>query len=162
MLRAGGGEVGAALGHYTRSLHISEQLAGADPDNPQYQRDVSISLEKAGDLLADRGEVGAAMEHHTRSLYIREQLAGADPDNPDYQRNVAVSADRVARLLESMGDPSAAGYWSKAHHALAALDAAGKLPDGDRQFLDHSAHKLGPRRRNTLSDIVSRLLKNRE
>jgi hypothetical protein len=144
-LLAGRGEVGAALEHYTRSLHLAEQLAGADPDNPAYQRDVAVSLERVGDLLAGRGEVGAALEHHTRSLHLRERLASADPDNPAYQRDVWVGAYKVAGALESVRDPSAADYWSKAHRTLAALDAAGKLPDGDRQVLDRVAHKLGPR-----------------
>jgi hypothetical protein len=91
------------------------------------------------------------MEHHTRSLHIREQLADADPDNPQYQRDMWVGMCKIAGALESSGDPSATDYWSKAHQAMAALDAAGKLPDSDRQALDSVAHKLGPRWRNRLS-----------
>ena len=89
--------------------------------------------------------MGAALEHHTRSLDIRERLAGADPDNPHYQRDVAVSAYKVAGVLESVGDASAIDYWSKTHQVLAALNAARKLPDGDRQFLDYVRHKLDAR-----------------
>ena len=117
-------------------------MAGAYPDNPECQRDVSVTLNKVGDLLADRGEVGAALDHYTRSLHIHERLAGAHPDNPRYQAAVAVSAYKVAGALESVGDASAIDYWSKTHQVLAALDAARKLPDGDRQFLDYVAHKL--------------------
>ena len=49
------GEVGAALEHHTRALHIAERLAGADPDNPDYQRDVAVALGRVGDLLAGAG-----------------------------------------------------------------------------------------------------------
>ena len=92
-----------ALEHYTRSLEIGERLAGAYPDNPQYQRGVAVALGRVGDLLADRGEGGAALEHHTRALHIHEQLAGADPDNPQYQRDVAVALGRVGDLLAGAG-----------------------------------------------------------
>ena len=237
-LLAGGGEVGAALEHHSRALHAFEGLAGADPDNPRYQRDVAVILGRVGDLLAGRGEVGAALEHHTRSLHIasgwpartpttrsisaawrppssrwgicwpagvrwaRRWSTTADPctlssgwpgrtpttpnisatwrppssgwgicwpggvrwarrwstspepctlssgwpgrtpTTPQYQRDVAVTAFRVAGVLESVGDASAIDYWSKTHQVLAALDKARKLPDGDRQFLDHVARKL--------------------
>lgn len=50
---------------------------------------------------------------------------------------------QVASVLESAGIPSAVDGWANAHHVLAALDTAGKLPDSDRQFLDYVAGKLG-------------------
>jgi len=43
-----------------------------------------------------------------------------------------------------MGDPAAVDHWGKAHHALATLDAAGRLPDRDRAAYDDLARKLGP------------------
>ena len=80
--------------------------------------------------------MGAALEHHTRALHIDEGLAGADPDNPGYQRDVAVSAAKVVAVLESVRDAAAIDYWSKTHQVLAALDAARKLADANRQLLD--------------------------
>jgi tetratricopeptide (TPR) repeat protein len=56
----------------TATLHTSERLAGAAPDNPQYQRGVAAALAQVGDLLSVRGEVGAALEHYSRALRINE------------------------------------------------------------------------------------------
>lgn len=50
----------------------------------------------------------------------------------------------LASVLESAGDPSAIEHWGTAHRILTGLDAAGRLPASDRQFLDDIAGKLGP------------------
>jgi tetratricopeptide (TPR) repeat protein len=138
------GETDGALEHYTQAGHIIERLAAADPDNTRYQRDVSLRLDRIGDILGERGDAAGALEHYTRALHIREQNSAADPDNIQYQRDVWVSHYQIAAALESVGDPSAADHWGKAHHALAALDAAGKLPDSDRATYDEVTGKLGP------------------
>jgi hypothetical protein len=68
-----------------------------------------------------------------------------DPHNTGWQRGTWVSFCKVASVLESAGASSAAGHWAKAHHIRSALDAAGKLPDSDRKFLDDVTGKLGPK-----------------
>jgi tetratricopeptide (TPR) repeat protein len=140
------GDSDGALEHCTRALHIVERLAAADPDNTEYQRDVFVSLNKVGDVLGARGDTGGALEHYTRALHIAEQLSArdADPENTGHQRDIWVSHYRIASALASMGDPSASDHWGKAHHALAALDAAGQLPDSDRAIYDDLTRKIGP------------------
>jgi hypothetical protein len=46
-------------------------------------------------------------------------------------------------VQEDLGVPTAVDHWAKAQRILAALDAAGKLPDSDRQFLHYVSGKLG-------------------
>ena len=112
----------------TATQHAFERLAGADPDNPLYQRDVARALVWMGGLLAGRGEVGAALEHYTRSLHIAEPLAGADPDNPLYQRDVAVTLEWVGNLLAGRGEVGAAlEHYTRALHIAERL--AGADPD---------------------------------
>jgi tetratricopeptide (TPR) repeat protein len=141
---AAGGDTDDALAHYTRGLHLAERRAAADPDNTQYQGDLAVSLLKVGDMLAARGDTDDALAHYTRALHIVDQLAAADPENTRYRRDVWVSHYRIASALESVGDPATADYWGKAHDVLAALDAAGQLPDADRAFYDAVTLKLGP------------------
>jgi len=141
---AAGGDTDDALAHYTRGLHLVERRVVADPDNTQYQGDLAVSLLKVGDMLAARGDTDDALAHYTRALHIVDQLAAADPENTRYRRDVWVSHYRIASALESVGDPATADYWGKAHDVLAALDAAGQLPDADRAFYDAVTLKLGP------------------
>jgi hypothetical protein len=131
------------LGHYTRSLHLCDRLAQADPTHTEGQRDLSNSLNRVGDVLVSRGDTDAALGHYTRSLHIAERLAQADPTNTGWQRNLSISLYKVASAHESAGLPSAVDHWTKAHHILVALDAAGRLPASDRQFLDYVTGKLG-------------------
>jgi tetratricopeptide (TPR) repeat protein len=138
------GDTDGALDHHTRALHLRERLAAADPDNAAHKRDVSVSLDWVGDRLAARGDTDGALEYYTRGLHLREQLNAADPDNTRHQRGVWVSHYKIASVLEPGGDPAAADHWGKAHHVLAALDAAGKLPYGDRPLYDDVTRKLGP------------------
>jgi hypothetical protein len=138
------GDTEGALEHCTRGLHIAERLAAADPDNTQYQRDVSVSINRVADVLGARGDTDGALEHYTRGMHIDEQLSAADSENAGHQRDVWVSHYKIAAALESVGDPSAADHWFRAHHVLAALDAAGKLPDADRATYDDVVRKLDP------------------
>jgi tetratricopeptide (TPR) repeat protein len=138
------GDTAAALEHYTRAVHIFERLTDTDPHTTQWQHELALSFDRVGSVLAGRGDTAGALARYTQSLHICERLADTDPRNIQWQRDLAVSAGNVATKLGSTGDPSAAEYWSRAHRILTALDAAGKLPDSDREFLDYVTGKVGP------------------
>ena len=140
---AGRGDAAEALQHHTRALHIAERLTETDPHNPDWQRELSVSLDRVGDVLAGRGDAAEALQHYTRSLQIAERLNETDPHNPDRQRNLWVSLYKIASVQEDLGVPTAVDHWANAQRILAALDAAGKLPDSDRQFLHYVSGKLG-------------------
>jgi tetratricopeptide (TPR) repeat protein len=140
---AGRGEAAGARQHHTRALRIAERLTEADPHNTDRQRELSVSLDRVGDVLAERGEAAGALQHYTRSLRIAERLTEADPHNTDRQRGLWVSLYKIASVQEASGAPTPVDHWAKAHHILAALDAAGKLSDSDRQFLHYVSGKLG-------------------
>ena len=59
----GGGGVGGGAGSgFAQSLEMREKLAAANPGSAEAQRDVSVSLERLGDVLVAAGELreGAA------------------------------------------------------------------------------------------------------
>ena len=102
------GDAEQALGHYTRGLEISEGLQKRNPDSAQAARDVSVSLNKLGDFLAQRGQPGdaeQALRHYTRSLEIREALQKRNPDSAQAARDVSVSLDRLGDFLAQRGQP---------------------------------------------------------
>jgi hypothetical protein len=72
-------------------------LAKADPHSAQAQRDLSVSLEKLGDVEVQAGNLARARELFARSLEIREELAKADPHSAQAQRDLSVSLERLGR-----------------------------------------------------------------
>jgi tetratricopeptide (TPR) repeat protein len=105
--RGQAGDVEQAVGHYQRSLDLSETLLTRNPDSAQAMRDVSISLIKLGDLLSTRGQAGdveQAVGLYQRSLDLCEKLLTRNPDSAQAIRDVLVSEVRVGMsLVQSTG-----------------------------------------------------------
>ena len=68
---------GPAGERYIQALQLSEQLADGEPNRADYQRDLSVSYNKMGDLLSDLGEGAQAKSLYEKSLLLIERLAGA-------------------------------------------------------------------------------------
>src|SRR5215472_6894926 len=93
-----------ALAAYEESLAIMRKLAASDPDNAVWQRDVSVSLEKVGDLGLAAGDRAGALAAYEESLAIRRKLSATDPDNAVWQRDVSVSLEKVGDVGLAAGD----------------------------------------------------------
>ena len=63
------------------TLAIAERLAKADPGNAGWQRDLSVSHERIGEVQQAQGDLAAALTSYQASLAIAERLAKADPGN---------------------------------------------------------------------------------
>jgi len=68
------------------------KLAGADPGNAEWQRDLSTSLSKIGDTRLDAGDRAGVLAAYEESLVITRKLAAADPGNVQWQRDLALLA----------------------------------------------------------------------
>lgn len=64
---------------FKAALAIRERLAKADPENAGWQRDLSVSHIKIGDVLVDQGNVADALAAYKAAVAIRERLAKAPP-----------------------------------------------------------------------------------
>ena len=93
----------AALTSYRASLAIAERLAKADPGNAGWQRDLSVSHNKIGDVQMAQGDLAGALTSYRASLAIRERLAKADPGNAGWQRDLSVSHDKIGDVQVSAG-----------------------------------------------------------
>jgi hypothetical protein len=99
-------------------------LAKREPDNTGYQRDVSVSLNKLGDLAVAVGDGAGARTLFQQSLTIAEELAKREPDNTGYQRDVSVSLERLGDLARAVGDGAGARtYFLRAVVKRGALQA---------------------------------------
>ncbi|HYJ58152.1 MAG TPA: hypothetical protein VEW64_02230, partial [Methyloceanibacter sp.] len=121
------GDLAGALEDYTESVAIARRVLATDPDNSKFQRDLSLSLDKFGDVKRAQGDAGGAMAAYSESLAIARRLAGIDPDNAQWQADVIASLYKVA--LAEDGERKSAAL-DEALTLLERLEAAGKLsPD---------------------------------
>jgi tetratricopeptide (TPR) repeat protein len=97
------GSTDRALARHTRNLAIRERRAQAEPNRADYQRDLSVSYQRVGDLYRDLGQGEQAREAYLQSLAIFERLAQAEPGRADYQRDLSVSYERVGDLYRGLG-----------------------------------------------------------
>jgi tetratricopeptide (TPR) repeat protein len=98
------GDTKDALTNYQKALAIAERLAKADPGNAGWQRDLSVSHDRIGDVLRAQGDLAAALQSYRASLAIAERLAKADPGNAGWQRDLSVSHERIGDVLRAQGD----------------------------------------------------------
>src|SRR5262249_35187611 len=64
--------------------------------NAGWQRDLSVSYERVGDVLVAQGNLPEALKSFRDGLAIRDRLAQADPGNAGWQRDLVVSNWKLA------------------------------------------------------------------
>jgi tetratricopeptide (TPR) repeat protein len=101
---------------YQQALAIDERLTRLDPDNTDFQRNLSVSYDRLAQLASDTGNTGEAERLYRQALPIDERLARLDPDNTQFQRDLAVSYARLASLASDGADT--AGALAIYRHAL--------------------------------------------
>ena len=70
-----------------------ESLSAQDPSNTQWQRDLSVSYNKIGDVERQAGNLGAAQGLMRRGWPFG-YLTAQDPSNTQWQRDLSVSIIR--------------------------------------------------------------------
>ena len=115
-----------------------ERLAKAEPERADYQRDLSVSYNKMGDLFSALGQGEDARQAFAKALAIRERLAKAEPDRADYQRDLIVSCVKMSEI-----DPERAPeYLSRALAIARALQDRGRFMPADAGMVDDLARRL--------------------
>ncbi|MGH3935576.1 MAG: CHAT domain-containing protein [Pseudonocardiaceae bacterium] len=116
-----------AVTRYRRLVDAFTQRAHAEPDRADYQRDLSISHERLGDLYRALGQGEQALKLYQQSLTIRERLAHAEPDRADYQRDLSISHQRLGLCFAEL-DRSGEAAASLERHLQLALDVYQRSP----------------------------------
>ena len=75
-----------------------ERLARDNPASAEAQRDLSVSLERLGDVAEQAGDIPAAIANYERSLPIARALATANPGHPGLKRDVEITERRLTAL----------------------------------------------------------------
>src|SRR5262245_26007417 len=87
-----------------RALEIITRMAATDPENTQWQRDVSSAYVRLGDLLHGQQKFDDALKQYREALAIRERLAAGDANNTDRQFDLGIVHDRLGMILLEQGD----------------------------------------------------------
>src|SRR3954453_20953815 len=82
-VRVAQGDLAGALQAYEAGRAIAEKLAGSDPGNAGWQRDLSVSWERVGVTRKRQGDTAGALEAWRRALAVSLPLAKAHPDSVD-------------------------------------------------------------------------------
>jgi tetratricopeptide (TPR) repeat protein len=98
------GDLAGALASFRKGLEIRERLARQDPSNAGWQRDLSISHNKLGDVQLAQGDLAGALASFRKDLEITERLARQDPSNAQWQRDLSVSHNKLGEVQLAQGD----------------------------------------------------------
>ncbi len=92
-----------------------------------WQRDLSVSHEKIGDVLVAQGDGAGALQAYRASLAIRETLAARDPANAQWQVDLAVSCAKLGTLPHLQTTDTRRSHLLRGKDILVNLDSAGRL-----------------------------------
>ena len=70
---------------------------------PDWQRDLSVSYDKVGNVQVAQGNLPEALASYQASFAIRERLAKSDPSNAGWQSDLAVSYGKLGDVLAKTG-----------------------------------------------------------
>jgi len=89
---------------YDAMRDILSARSSADPQNTEWQRDLSVSWNKLGDIRKARGDLAGAETAYGDALKIRQALTARDPQNTEWLRGLSVSWDRIGDIRKARGD----------------------------------------------------------
>jgi tetratricopeptide (TPR) repeat protein len=125
------GKLGAALAIYLGAEASANRLTKSDPDNAEWQRDLSVVYERIGDVQV-ASNLADALKSYRDSLAIRDRLAKSDPGNADRQRDLSVTYEKVGDVLRAQGD--FAGAEKSYRDSLGIRDRLAKSDRGNAEW----------------------------
>ena len=91
------------MASYQAEFAITDRLAKSDPGNAGWQRDLSVTYNKVGNVQVAQGNLPAALTPYQASLAIADRLAKSDPANAGWQRDLSVSYVNVGDVQLAQG-----------------------------------------------------------
>ncbi len=107
-----------ALPLYQQAHNALIKLCQRDPGNTEFQRDLSNSHDKIGNLQQRLGHTDVALNAYQDSLAIRQTISQHDPGNTDFQHDLSASQNNIGDLQLRRGNTDAA---LKAHQDSLAI-----------------------------------------
>ncbi|MBI1356501.1 MAG: CHAT domain-containing protein [Acidobacteria bacterium] len=126
------GRTDEALARFDQSRAAWQRLTELQPGMADYQRGLSVSFERMGDLLMALGRGEEAGPNHEQALGIRKRLAEGEPGRVDYQGDLSVTFKKMGDLLMALGkEGEAREYYEQ------ALEIAKRLAEAEPERADY-------------------------
>src|SRR5262249_14983847 len=84
--------------------HAFERFLRSDSHNAFWQRHLSVSYNKVGDVQVAQSDLAGALTSYRDGLAIADRLAKSDPHNAFCQRDLSVSYEKVGNVQLEQGD----------------------------------------------------------
>jgi tetratricopeptide (TPR) repeat protein len=89
-------------------LQRMRKLAERVPDNLMRQKDLSVAMQRQGDMQKEAGNTDAAIDAYTEGLAITRKLVERQPDQLDWYEHLSVALQRIAAVRFQAGDETGA------------------------------------------------------
>ena len=126
----------AALNAFQIASESAQSAVRSDSRNTQWQRDLSISYTKIGDVQVAQGETAAALKSYQDGLLIRKRLAESDSRNTQWQRDLIVSYDKLSKVTNDKS------YVDQALTMTLDMQRRGVLVPGDAWMIEYLKKRL--------------------
>ena len=97
------GNTDSALALATQARDIFGDLVASNPDNSDFQRELSVSNERIGDVLVLQGNLDGGLAAYRETLTLRKSLALKDPGDTECERDLSVSDNKIGDVLLAKG-----------------------------------------------------------
>lgn len=144
------GNISEAQIAYNEAMRQSSLLAEEEPTEILWQRNLSISHERLGNLATKQGDYTTAKDSHISALKIRESLAINSPDFSMWVELLCLSRTHLGHIAKEQGDINEA----QALYAT-AYDAAKDLVSRDTR--NKEWQRILAVAQNNLGDIAEAL-----
>jgi tetratricopeptide (TPR) repeat protein len=123
------GDTAGALAAAEQARQIMADLLAGNPGSTHFQRDLSLSYDRVGDVQVEQGDLAGALKSYRDSLAIRERLAQSDPGNAGWQRDLSVAYEKVGNV--QVGRRDLAGALKSYRDGLAIAERLAQSDPGN-------------------------------
>jgi hypothetical protein len=99
-LQAAQGNLADALASFRNALAIREHLAALEPDNAEWQRDLTVNYSKLASVFEQSNDSAGALALLRQGQAILDRLAKLAPDNSKWKSELAWFNNKIAALTK--------------------------------------------------------------
>jgi tetratricopeptide (TPR) repeat protein len=103
------GLLSEALREYESAKQIMQRLTQLEPENTNFQRDLSMAHTCIGSAFQAQGQLRDALREYQAYKQIMLQLVQREPDNGDWRRRLSIACIRVGGVLQGDCLPRSVG-----------------------------------------------------
>jgi tetratricopeptide (TPR) repeat protein len=98
------GDLQRARDSAMKALERARELAEHYRDDPEWQRELTVTLNRLGSIARSGGEAAEALKEYNEAVGIMRPIADRDPNNQTWRRELAISLDGIGDVKSQTGD----------------------------------------------------------